>query len=249
MSSGVELRQFATDYQRRMINLAGRYSGFYAELGRMWKSGRITDTQYVRLCVELERAGCGVASKDAARFVHDFRRMAGVDPGDVVVDSFDPSTAVVRGSSTLNTADMDEITKIIDAKGVSVGTAVLNAARDMVSGSAVAAHRTWRRVTDGDPCAFCAMLATRDDYSSRDAALIVGSNRRSRKKNGRPLGSKYHDYCGCTAVEVVGPWESIGADERYLQVYSDAVEYVTQNGDRHTVSNVVAAMRTVGDMR
>lgn len=51
----------------------------------------------------------------------------------------------------------------------------------------------WIRVTDGDPCAFCAMLASRGPvYLSEDSA-----------------GFKAHDHCACTAEPVYhmnAPW-------------------------------------------
>ncbi len=50
------------------------------------------------------------------------------------------------------------------------------------------------RVTDDDPCAFCAMLASRGPvYKSRATAARTTS--RSTK---RGPGEKYHDHCGCS---------------------------------------------------
>lgn len=86
----------------------------------------------------------------------------------------------------------------------------MNAGRDTVEWSAGVQGRSWRRVTDGDPCAFCAMLATRSDYTTKERALTTGHTRRHKRGGKRPLGSKYHDHCGCTVVEVVGPWNQIG---------------------------------------
>lgn len=53
----------------------------------------------------------------------------------------------------------------------------------------------WLRVTDGDPCAFCAMLSSRGPvYNTERSATTVVNPRRS-----RPVGSQYHDHCACTA--------------------------------------------------
>lgn len=50
------------------------------------------------------------------------------------------------------------------------------------------------RVTDDDPCAFCAMLASRGPvYFSKETATRTTA--RSRK---RGPGKEYHDHCGCT---------------------------------------------------
>lgn len=79
-----------------------------------------------------------------------------------------------------------------------------SAARHVLSGGRLqhlemveedAAAIGWIRVTDGDPCAFCAMLASRGPkYHSEESATRVVSRRAK-----RPLGGLYHDHCGCTA--------------------------------------------------
>lgn len=49
------------------------------------------------------------------------------------------------------------------------------------------------RVTDGDPCAFCAMLASRGPtYITRASAS------RTTERSERGPGEKYHDHCGCS---------------------------------------------------
>lgn len=66
----------------------------------------------------------------------------------------------------------------------SVWRLVANGARDTIMATATADPRVTRyaRVTDGDPCPFCEMLAGRGAvYISEDTAA----------------GSEYHDRCGC----------------------------------------------------
>ena len=202
MASGVQSRFAATEYQRQAIRFAGKYTGYYSELGRLWRSGKMNDTQYVRLCVELERAGHDGSAAMAAKFVSDFRKLNGVDPGLIVYDEFDAAAALARSIATTKiiASDPDKASETIDRMAVGFNRAVLNAGRDTVEWSAGAQGRSWRRVTDGDPCAFCAMLATRSDYTTRERALTVGHTRRHRRGGKRPLGSKYHDHCGCTVV-------------------------------------------------
>jgi len=55
----------------------------------------------------------------------------------------------------------------------------------------------WQRVTDGNPCAFCAMLASRGAVylSERSATEIVG--RSGRPRGARQIGESFHDNCGC----------------------------------------------------
>ncbi|AKO60862.1 head maturation protease [Propionibacterium phage QueenBey] len=251
MVSGVESRLAATGYQREAVRFAGRYAGYYTELGRLWHSGKMSDTQYVRLCVELERAGHDGSAVMAGKFVSDFRKLNGVDPGLIVYDEFDAAAALARSISTTKIlkSDPDKAHDTIDDMAVGFNRAVLNAGRDTVEWSAGAQGRSWRRVTDGDPCAFCAMLATRSDYTTKERALTTGHTRRHKRGSKRPLGSRYHDHCGCTVVEVVGPWELNKADAGYQRTYEKAREWVDDHGLSQSPSNILKAMRTVGGMR
>lgn len=251
MASGVQSRFAATEYQRQAIRFAGKYAGYYSELGRLWRSGKMNDTQYVRLCVELERAGHDGSAAMAAKFVSDFRKLNGVDPGLIVYDEFDAAAALARSIATtrIMASDPDKAGETIDRMAVGFNRAVLNAGRDTVEWSAGAQGRSWRRVTDGDPCAFCAMLATRSDYTTKERALTTGHTRRHQRGSKRPLGSRYHDHCGCTVVEVVGPWEPNKADAGYQRVYEKAREWVDDHGLSQSPGNILKAMRTVGDMR
>lgn len=251
MASGVQSRFAATEYQRQAIRFAGRYAGYYSELGRLWGQGKMNDTQYVRLCVELERAGHEGSAAMAAKFVSDFRKLNGVDPGLIVYDEFDAAAALARSIATtrIMASDPDRAGDTIDRMAVGFNRAVLNAGRDTVEWSAGAQGRSWRRVTDGDPCAFCAMLATRSDYTTKERALTTGHTRRHKRGGKRPLGSRYHDHCGCTVVEVVGPWEPNKADAGYQRTYEKAREWVDDHGLSQSPSNILKAMRTVGGMR
>lgn len=62
----------------------------------------------------------------------------------------------------------------------------------------------WRRVSDGNPCAWCAMLIGRGAvYKSRRSATSVVGRRGVARGTGpqaRAIGQSYHDNDGCTAV-------------------------------------------------
>lgn len=80
---------------------------------------------------------------------------------------------------------------------------VLEGARELVH-DAVQADREaigWARVTDADPCPFCAMMASRGAvYKSAESA--------GRAQNKRFVGAgmfKWHNHCGCVAVPVFAP--------------------------------------------
>lgn len=84
---------------------------------------------------------------------------------------------------------------------------VMRAGREKVQQSAT----RWRRVTDGHPCGFCAMVASRGPvYRSASSA---GDGRR------------YHTRCGCTVEPFEGSvsdWVPSPDEQRYIKAYDEA---------------------------
>jgi len=100
------------------------------------------------------------------------------------------------------------------AKAATIGEAasqaqyeVLRAGREKVQQSAP----RWRRVTDGNPCGFCAMVCSRGPaYRSADAA---------------GQGRRYHGHCGCTVEPFYGDpktWVPTPDEARFIQAYDAA---------------------------
>lgn len=87
----------------------------------------------------------------------------------------------------------------------------LNAGRETIRKSST----SWRRVTDGNPCGFCAMLVSRGPvYTS---------------ERGAGAGGDYHTHCGCTVEPFegsFGDWEPTADEQRFI----DAYEEVHQGG-------------------
>ncbi|MEU1043978.1 hypothetical protein ABZ400_02325 [Streptomyces sp. NPDC005897] len=82
----------------------------------------------------------------------------------------------------------------------------------------------WSRVTDADPCAWCAMLASRGPvYKS---AKTAGDPRKG--------GNRYHDHCGCQA------WPAFTNDEPFIgvaeQLYDDWLRVTRGRGGKHAVN-------------
>ena len=93
----------------------------------------------------------------------------------------------------------------------------------------------WRRVTDGNPCAFCAMLASRGPRY-RDAAAADGI--------------QYHSHCGCTAEPAYSnAWEPTADEERYMDAYGEARALVAGDGKAIDTKKLLAAMRQQGGFR
>lgn len=92
------------------------------------------------------------------------------------------------------------------------GSMVLRGGRDAVEEQGALG---WMRVTDGDPCYFCAMLASRGAiYTSKDAASV--SSRPDR------LGLEFHDSCGCTAMPIFARTDFMSAQAaRYRALWNE----------------------------
>lgn len=82
----------------------------------------------------------------------------------------------------------------------------------------------WARVTDADPCAWCAMLASRGPvYKS---AKTAGDPRQG--------GNTYHDHCACQA------WPAFTHDEPFIGIaeglYDDWLRETRGRGGKHAVN-------------
>ncbi|MGG7572595.1 hypothetical protein [Streptomyces sirii] len=96
-----------------------------------------------------------------------------------------------------------------DAGTRSAGAAdreALRGGRDLLRDASRADPRVigWARVTDGDPCSWCSMLASRGAvYRSREIAGIRGRTARGMAPVDDPEDlQKYHDQCHCQTVPV-----------------------------------------------
>lgn len=97
----------------------------------------------------------------------------------------------------------------------------------------------WRRVTDGNPCTFCAMLAGRGPiYQERTTQGDV-----MRPLRGGGEGLRYHGHCGCTAEIVYGEWTPNEAERGYIEDYEKAAREAEADGQQRTQDTVLWRMR------
>ena len=118
--------------------------------------------------------------------------------------------------------------------------AVLTGGRSTVERWAKADPRAvgWRRVSDGDPCAFCAMLVTRGPvYTSADKAGLRASD-----------GRKYHAHCGCTVEVIYGDWRPTEREQQWIDDYYRAAESLPARTPR-TQDAILPIMRRDGAFR
>lgn len=77
----------------------------------------------------------------------------------------------------------------------------------------------WVRVTDGDPCAFCAMLA------SRGPVYKTGSFAESDPRFVGPGPVKVHDHCGCTVAPVFSREDALpGRSREFQRLWNDHIQ-------------------------
>lgn len=173
----------------------------------------------------------------AERYVTDFRAAEiGTSSGVVLRSTFNEAaaTATLLGNGP-------RLTKMLIGRGADPEAAfarasrevlgrsqkwVLNGGRQTVMASARANPRTrqWRRVSDGHPCAFCAMLVSR--------SLVRAGTYRT------PPDFKTHDYCGCTVEETFATTTHPTDQERsWIDAYDEAAEQARDAGEKVVAPN------------
>lgn len=85
--------------------------------------------------------------------------------------------------------------------------AVLDAGRDLTNETVrySGSSGRWRRVTDGEPCAFCAMLAGRGPVYAEDTVQF-----------------RSHGGCGCSSEIVYGDWQPTELEAAWRASYMQA---------------------------
>ena len=95
----------------------------------------------------------------------------------------------------------------------------------------------YRRVADGNPCTFCAMLVGRGPvYTSEHKALSQRG------------GGAYHPHCGCTVEVVYGDWKPDRREQQWVDDYYRAAESLPK-GELRTYDRILPIMRRQGAYR
>lgn len=94
---------------------------------------------------------------------------------------------------------------------------VLAGGRDLIDQTVrySGADGRYRRVTDGKPCAFCAMLASRGPVYSEES-----------------VDFRSHHGCGCSAEQVFGEWEPTEKEALWRASYQQAAMDADEAGQR-----------------
>jgi len=144
--------------------------------------------------------------------------------------------------------------------------AIFDSARDTTVANAQSERgSTWARHASANACAFCALMATRENvYASEHSALhVVGRGKDfshnlnadgTRKAGGQAggvklrgaqkLGAKYHDNCHCVAIEVRpgGSYEPPSYVQDWKRAYQDAFDAVPEGTPYDKQNSILKAV-------
>lgn len=193
----------------------------------------------------------------AAAYTSAYREAEGVSPGPLVRPSWDQQYV----AENLHLAGPVRVKLLVGAgaAGAAAHAAALTkfagiGRRAVMSGGRMMIHETskrdnqvvgWRRVSDGDPCTFCAMLVTRGPaYGSRQLAT-------STPGTGLMEGAmlRYHGHCGCTAELIYGEWQPTDMEQLFIDEYQKAAGEADALGLPRTQHNVLPRMRQNGTFK
>lgn len=193
----------------------------------------------------------GDSTNLATAYLNDYRVAELGSPADVEVPPF--NTAEMRNAALL--AGPIRV-KMLIGDGMSATEAHSKAftkfggivSRQVLSGGRGAVNRTerrdsrakgWRRVSDGDPCTFCAMLCSRGPvYGSEQKAQQIGGS-----------GLQFHGSCGCTAEIIYGEWNPTETEQQFIDSYEAAAQEANDDGQSRTQETVLWRMRHSGDFK
>ncbi|MHB6907110.1 VG15 protein [Streptomyces sp. DB-54] len=155
------------------------------------------------------------------------------------------------GRGRLDDTDfLDELDTLMRDAGASAAAAadreVLRGGRDLLHRALSADPRVvgWARMTSSDPCAWCAMLASRGAvYRSRDAAQLKGHAGRNAPPVDLEDLEKYHDQCHCQVVPIYSRTAWLPEQGRaFRELWDEAT-------DGHTGRDAINAYRRAIDAR
>ena len=128
---------------------------------------------------------------------------------------------------------------------------IVSGSRGTIVESAGADSRVigWRRVSDGDPCTFCAMLVSRGPAYIEYGTALKNSNAPSGWVGKYGNADPYHNHCACTVEPIYGDWQPTAAEQGYIDSYYEAAETVSAADQPRMASTVLPLMRANGTFK
>lgn len=227
------------------------YTAEAAGLWALWASGDAQQRQtWLTQNVRLIREWRSRSESRGLRFARDAFRLdkrrdlaphgpIQHQPDHVLVrDLLDRSAGVYKRARLLGLDDFQASEKARDATLVSGGRNVQAGGRDAIEQTNQAIG--WMRVSDGDPCYFCALLISR-------GAVYKSANTAGRDANDRFIGDgmfKFHDSCGCTVLPIYSRTDFMSDDAtRFRALYDEHTAHLSGADARNAFRKALEASR------
>lgn len=235
-------RLLTEQHRRSQLQVRARALRDYLRLWPIWEGDEDSFVRMAVAAIVLIRAYHGLSASVAGGYFQSFRLAEGVR-GEAIARLAGPidEGKVIAG---LNVTGRDAVRKALDS-GVapekarevaltrtsgSVSRQVLNGGRETLLRSIEEDREAlgWARVTDSDPCTFCALLAGRGPVYKADT-----------------VDFEAHDSCGCGAEPVYRGSEWPGRAREFKDLYNEAVLEAREAGElmRGTQNDLLNAFR------
>lgn len=239
--------QITEQHRRAQLAIQAQVIRDFARLWPLWEGDSTSFGQLVAATVPLVKLHHQNSSAVATAYYAAFRKaekVAGaatpqaappVNEEQVVSSLYATGEAMTRKAIAAGYSPQAAMQGAVARTSGAVSRHVLNGGRDAITRSIEADGRVeaYIRITDGDPCAFCAMLAGRGGvYLTEDTASFES-----------------HDACGCTAEPF---YEGSGMPERnraFHDLYNRATREARESSDlnRGTSNDLLNAFRRAYD--
>lgn len=198
MSKQDRVRRLTQAHKAEQVRLAQATGVAEMGLVEQLAEGALSVQEFRLQAVAVNRVGHDSAASLAGNYVRQTRGVWLPEQVDlpVVTPVFDTAQSLARAESTVRAVDkaVSDASRVVKSVEQIAGvfrqwtaSNVANAHRRTIIDSAEAAGSGWRVVTDGHPCAFCAMLAS---YGEDINGAWAWPNH------------YFHHDCGCTIQEV-----------------------------------------------
>lgn len=230
MAATAEARELTAENKARQARIGAEAAARALDTWSLLNLADLDASMAVWLPVYVSQmqAEYATSQRVATTYLTEYRRTEPTtDPGLIVAAEFDLAQAViaarVSGPLTVKTLigkGMDPVQAFTSGQLAAAGRAqklAMAGGRQLVIDSARASrNRIWRRVSDGNPCAFCAMLVVRSITSVNSQAVSFDA----------------HGQCGCTAEEI---WEDedepTDAEVAFIAAYRRAAAQARAAGE------------------
>lgn len=244
MAATQEAAALTEQHRQAQLKVRAQALRDYTRLWPIWRSDSPESFgSLVTATLPLARVYHRISAAAAASYYDAFRAAEGVTgeatprlsqlvPDAMVTASMYVTGQVMTRNALLagQTVEQARETALVRTSGA-LTRQILAGGRDTLIGSVQADPQAlgWARVTDGNPCAFCAMLASRGPvYKTAESG-----------------GFEAHDHCGCTVEPFYrgADWPPGARD--YRDLYNKAIAAAQAAGelDRGTSNDLLNALR------